>query len=989
MGAFSSKPVDKATCDIRTELPAFDEAYKRVETFEWSTSASSGTVLKTYRVPWDLLTSINPNTQMVLNWERFTFHTYSSCDVLVVVTGSVAQAGLAILGFVPGTYTAITDVKSPLSLSCVQKIVPHTSEMYEMSTNFIFHRTYLNANACKELDEQCGHLFFQVLEGLFTEMGNVTISLYVKFEGHEFLVPRPSIQGKYQLNAPDKQQPTETVSGALSSVAGVVLGSLMTMDRPPEVVNPTGVLHMQPSMCNLTGPVMTYGMQAGGVALRRGFHQFGVTLPETSIKSLAEREHLLCSKTWGESTSLGSELVCVPLCPMPKAYSARMGLPDQGFQKTVLEQLADLSCCWWGDLIFKFYVNANNFHTGSLRVGYYYGTSTDVEYRDVETTYNSIWNISNGNHQYVVRVPANASQMWLSNSPGAKKLQASTVDVITDKVQNYVYGFLKVFVNTSLRSLQKTGPGIKLFVSISADLRLNEPRPWPLYSHFYTSSENNKFRIEDEKQVSRPLPSPAQLNSPQQGVESTSFVEQAIAGAIGESSVGPGDDEDPPSEVEEEPKGGFDEFTVDELHQAREFVESSKLDQLPVVEPEHPQDAVAQDDSESSEAFDYRLIARPLWILDEAVPDYARVSYSALRGWYQNIYYPSRSQYLRDRIASSLSPSYTEQLKVWTNAPIGIRKMWGKEIGKIQGNSPTVGIAVSAEPSGNEGGEVTQSEDVPAASVAETVSHTGGSCPSGPVKTMVSVGQKYEFEITDFVAFLHRYWLLNEVWWNTWYHYSGPTVMEPDRWVSSIPVMFPGSPYFHIISLFNGYKGGFNLRLFFTTTSDDPFITAVYVPNVTGTPYQTKGTPTNYDLSGPFMQSCLTDAGGYWSQAKDGWTGNTKFHVGAAKSSSLPLARMKLSSGSGTADFYCPYQSIFGFLTVTSVVGRMYVSGDSKTVLKEAWIAAADDMALGGYNGRSTELSGQWEFDVKFTRTGAFEEKDVTLEIGTTNFMNT
>lgn len=496
---FSPKRLDNAICTNQLTFSNLDNSWKRVSDFEWATTKAPGSAIADFNVPFGLVKGANVASQMAALWQRFVYHSYSSVDVALVVTGAPAQTGLAYAYFRPAPEATAATPSHPMALEVCQRIVPHVSSTYKIRIPWFYHKSFISsASNSEDASVRCGVFTISVGSQLVTDQKSVYMTMYVRFNDHDYRVPRPSVNSAYpSLNGPIAnvaqvigQVVDEVSNNAVVKTVDSLIGSVFNMDRPHVGGNTLMVQTSVPSMSNLEGPRSSYSMQAKYEGTRKETVRSAASVD--SFSSLCARRHLLTTLTYKDSSTQGEQLVQIPLTFMPVAYLKAAGAATS-FNITPIEYLADQFSLYWGDITYEFCVIANNFHSGVLRAGYYYDVGESIKYSDLETTFNTVMDISNGNHSFVLTVPANAAQEFLRPPPCAVVPSADRVVFNGSAISDYIYGYLSLFVVNPLRCLSEGSTSVEIQVYMSVKPRFVEPRALTTYGN---RSGNNSASIQ-------------------------------------------------------------------------------------------------------------------------------------------------------------------------------------------------------------------------------------------------------------------------------------------------------------------------------------------------------------------------------------------------------------------------------------------------------------------------------------------------------------
>jgi hypothetical protein len=482
----------------------------------WKTDLVAGDSLFNTNLPWGMLKLNNANCQQTMLFERFVFHYFRTMDIRIQVNGSPFQSGMLYGYYDPRNEFQTTSIYDVPAFDFIHRIPPHTNASYEFNIPFTFHRSRLNSNLAT-FEESIGRFLLVVVDPLFTTGTDVNLSVFTKFSGYVCTVPRASINGVYTLEGIGGSKPTTNIFNLRHSTVGAMpiemnmsgnagkgegeFSTTLPMDKPPLASGALPVFIQNPGMSNCVGVMPCTALQLSPAAMRPTSGVFATDVDHMSIDSLCARKYQIYQRLWADTDLAGTLLVSLPITPMPKAATNQSG-GVLNVKFCALEAIVDLASFWWGEITYEIVVIANNFHTGAIRVAYNYAGESLNSLKDVETTYNSTFDISNGNHIFTVTIPPNAGTDWLSTEGTSKPFVDPSNRAFNNIIPNRRLGFLNLYVLNPLRSATPTvPPDCEVLIYMSCKLSLAVPRAFPVWgssvnwTYLVPASANSERRL--------------------------------------------------------------------------------------------------------------------------------------------------------------------------------------------------------------------------------------------------------------------------------------------------------------------------------------------------------------------------------------------------------------------------------------------------------------------------------------------------------------
>nr|AWK77858.1 polyprotein [Bundaberg bee virus 7] len=466
----------------------------------WKTSDPVGTAIWSSKLPGDMLTMVTTNTIQNMPFDRFVYYNFDTLTVSVQINASPFQNGLLALYFMPHsdkpTETAnITSTNHVLiqpdqSATC-DLVIPYRYMKPCLST------THFNLDVI-------GTVFLTPISVLKNDnISDVTVSVYLSFQGAKFYIPRPvsvtSYTGRRYTTMGEVVTDTdlegvsfEAHGGAFSrntTINNTILGTApnqtidasgnsssdldfspevsipLPMDNPPLASGAVPVEQAFPGMATSFGVKSTRDLQLMPATLSR--QQVAIFDPsETKIETLLGRSCLLTRFLVSEKDPNSTEKL---LIDMDSTFSlaAGSGIP---INVAILNQFI----FWKSDIELTFMSVQTRYHSMRLQLVVAYG-ALDIDVKDRSASYSSMMNFSQDNYKHVELIPWNSQTEFLRTFEGKNQFLPIT---------NYSLGKIGVFVQNALRA---PGGGVSTDVEVLVFIRfLNPkvavPRPSPLFS---------------------------------------------------------------------------------------------------------------------------------------------------------------------------------------------------------------------------------------------------------------------------------------------------------------------------------------------------------------------------------------------------------------------------------------------------------------------------------------------------------------------------
>jgi hypothetical protein len=158
------------------------------ESFEWAVNAPRGDIVKSYKLPWELLVAGNGDNLQNMPFERFSYFV-TDVELTVQVNANPFQMGRIIVYFLP--MTEVADIDLCNTLACDHILLdPQENTTGVLRIPYRFPRSVMNTSASDT--ESLGIVAFRILSQLKSvDSKPATISVYSRFPDAKFTIPRP------------------------------------------------------------------------------------------------------------------------------------------------------------------------------------------------------------------------------------------------------------------------------------------------------------------------------------------------------------------------------------------------------------------------------------------------------------------------------------------------------------------------------------------------------------------------------------------------------------------------------------------------------------------------------------------------------------------------------------------------------------------------------------------------------------------------------
>lgn len=457
--AISDSVIAETTWDLERVL----KRPNYIGSFEWSSAAVSRTLLHSYRLPYDLLTT------MLIRAPFNTFK-YWRGDVVVQfqVAGSPLYQGLIGVTFLPLLTSDVMAVFFNSGLNMLANLtVNPTIYLYanantvgEIRIPFNHYKSYLETGFLSDLDGSLGYLVAYVINPLTgIEPISINISAYSFFDNSQLKVPRyiPSAptdfvaEGfsdilKTGVNAVagingiiGKALPKNIVTDTIGTAASIASGILdwLPFDRPSvPIATDMVVIRGAGSFNTSVGPdfVDKYNLYPQSMNISTGEH-FGTTEDEMNFDFLKQKFSYMDTFTITSKALPGDVLYSVELAPLKSSYVVGDVIQEANTAFPLLGYLSLPFAFWRGGLTYKIQVSASSMHSCKMFAMFNYGQmsiSSPVSISGIGSQYGIAMEVCQGTNEFIFTVPYVAPTPYLNvpHGPGSLSSFMGTLNIV-------------------------------------------------------------------------------------------------------------------------------------------------------------------------------------------------------------------------------------------------------------------------------------------------------------------------------------------------------------------------------------------------------------------------------------------------------------------------------------------------------------------------------------------------------------------------------
>lgn len=418
MGHNSTKT---ASQDVIQEVPwtltSMLERFSFKQSYPWTSSQTSHTVLAKLSVPQDLIVNKITSTP----FEVFNFWR-GDIEVRFQVTGTPFHQGMLAAVFIPlssiNQSDIIIDNFSSMTVNPTCYLFPNANSNSVMTIPFNHPSQYLDLTNASDV---LGTLYLVVFNKLDLSSGasdTVTASLFSRFLRSEFKVPR--ISGTTVFAVPESR---DLVKSKLGHVTSGLISQMVDKVLPENVITDTLVPMFTSLLDKPTDPSQdaTISTLTNRMNFRSGVDHidklvteptqlfesnnvtFGTDNDEMSLAFLKTRYSYLGTFSVSTTDAVGKVVASVPLNPNPNSITL-----NELNQVPLLTYLSAPFSMWRGSLTFKIQIVATSLQTLKLFAAFNFNTFTVPTTLDVNVAtsqYGEAFEINQGTNEIEFTVP--------------------------------------------------------------------------------------------------------------------------------------------------------------------------------------------------------------------------------------------------------------------------------------------------------------------------------------------------------------------------------------------------------------------------------------------------------------------------------------------------------------------------------------------------------------------------------------------------------
>ncbi len=445
---------------------------------QWATSATRGTILKSFTAPTGLLSMESSSNVQNMAFQNYTFWR-GKCVLHVSINGNPFQQGLLCVFFYP-----LSEKGDSLPIEnwpCTTHVFlrPGFSNSVELEIPYRYPTDFLRlAPNTQHNQRDLGTFVIGVYSPLSSaESEPVTVTFYSSFPDSVFHTPkvrswRAQGQGHSTVNQ-NYYYDIRDVAGSVGiessgEASGMVQSNQLEMplDNPPIASGMVPVAPAFSGMSKSVGLEPTVSMELHPIAMDR-FHKSCFNPEEQTIKWTVGLPFLMTRFDWSVSDLAGAEKALIKL---DSSMGQEFGVARRQIPAPVA--LLNMFLFWHCDIELTIKAIKTPYHSGRLRATISYAHTVDT-YDESTSYYNQVLDFSDQD-EAVVKIPYLANTEFRRTRDGA-------LNVLPDYYEKYGIGDLTFYVINPLRCLS-------LAVSTSIDVLvfcrlLNPvvacPRPFP------------------------------------------------------------------------------------------------------------------------------------------------------------------------------------------------------------------------------------------------------------------------------------------------------------------------------------------------------------------------------------------------------------------------------------------------------------------------------------------------------------------------------
>jgi hypothetical protein len=484
VGNLSKSIANLAVASSKISIPYASESFVKREVFDWSSTSTAGTILKTYQIPFDILTLGVLTTAQNVGFMNFIY-SQPELEIAFQINGTPVQQGALVAFFCPlwNNNTTSPDYVSWLSFDHLV-FTPNNHTTRVMRIPFRFWKTWLNNKIgfTTSSKQSMGVLYVGVQSQLTTQTLPTTasVSVFSRFIS-DFSIPRPrTVTGQGPLldfNFVDNSQrgnvvgdaPMQQASQTVISNQNEVPMQTLPMDNPPLAGGSLPVHQKWSSLSKSVGVEPTNALQLNQAMMHRQPKQLNFQ-EQTLVSDLCGRKGYFNSYTISTSDTAGTEVAAFSLDSTLTggiAYGLHTKLPPN---INILNQFQR----WRADIILDIFAIKTVFHSFRLQVVAGYGYPVGLGALDWTGFPSIMMEFTDETQWRSVRIPYNAPTEFLRTWDGA----LGTVTPFVTTYPDHSMGAVSIFLANPLKassSVVSSSVELQAFVRFE-NVEVYEPR---------------------------------------------------------------------------------------------------------------------------------------------------------------------------------------------------------------------------------------------------------------------------------------------------------------------------------------------------------------------------------------------------------------------------------------------------------------------------------------------------------------------------------
>lgn len=514
-----SKLGDLAAPDESWDLQKMVLRPSLVGSLQWNTTQSTSTIIQSFKIPQDLLTS----SLISGPFAKFNFWK-GNVKVRVQLNGTPFHVGKLLMFYVPLTSQSVIEKWHVVNFAAATS-VPHvfidaaSSTVAELDIPFTNPQGFIRINGdVNPLIDFLGYVYIVVFNPLLVTSGSsasLSMSVWTEMSDVVFKIPNvvSTTLSAIKFGAAEGgEEPIGEAEGAVAEIGSELLGEattglvsslLSTIRRKMLPKNVTGDEFDKKGQSNTSSmdkpadtsdpvrfvrqPLQYMSHNVGVECLDRlalnpssqsicTFDHFGSTVDEMSIKYLTTLPTFDQTQSWttgmGDGTNIYNRLVGPNTWTIsgPDLSGAVGTNPTFRYNPTLFEYVSMPYAFWRGGIKFRFTITASKFHTGRLWIAMSYGTSTPPSsLAQALNQYGVVIDLQDQQQEWTFVVPYQHVNPWCRMAHGP----VAVGEDITDQH----LGVLSVWILNSLAVPDAVAPAvyINLFRAGAEDYELCYP----------------------------------------------------------------------------------------------------------------------------------------------------------------------------------------------------------------------------------------------------------------------------------------------------------------------------------------------------------------------------------------------------------------------------------------------------------------------------------------------------------------------------------